>query len=124
MVQQEKSIPFCMDFCIPFCKAHQIYQLQLWFVLNITLDHPSFPPILLLYQFHSLHLNGKLETKLSGQQIPIQLRYATTIHKSQRQTFLKVVIGISKSALAAGCAFVAISQLPSLECDLIIPMTF
>ena len=62
--------------------------------------------------------------KLSRQQLPLQLRYAITIHKCQGQTLHKAVIDIGKSELAAGCTFVAISRFPRLECGLIQPMSF
>ena len=48
--------------------------------------------------------------------------YSTTLcHYNHK---VKPVIDIGKSELAAGCTFVAISQLPSLEAGLIVPMTF
>lgn len=62
--------------------------------------------------------------RLSRQQLPLQLRYAITIHKCQGQTLPKAVIDIGKSELAAGCTFVAISRLPRLQCGIIQPMSF
>ncbi len=62
--------------------------------------------------------------RLSRQQLPLQLRYAITIHKCQEQTLHKAVIDIGKSELAAGCTFVALSRLPCLASGLIQPMTF
>ncbi len=62
--------------------------------------------------------------RLSRQQLPLQLRYAITIHKCQGQTLQKAVIDIGKSELAAGTTFVAISRLPRLQCGLIQPMSF
>lgn len=62
--------------------------------------------------------------RLSRQQLPLQLRYAITIHKCQGQTLQKGVIDIGKSELAAGTTFVAISRLPRLESGLIQPMSF
>ena len=44
--------------------------------------------------------NGR---QLSRQQVPLQLCYAITIHKSQRQTLEKAVIDIGKAESAAGC---------------------
>ncbi len=61
------------------------------------------PP--LLFEWDS---NGR---RLSRQQLPLQLRYAITIHKSQGQTLENAVIDIGKAELAAGCTFVALSRL-------------
>jgi ATP-dependent DNA helicase PIF1 len=82
-------------------------------------DHPSsipVPPITFEWQCES--------QRLSRQQIPLQVRYAITIHKSQGQTLQKAVIDIGKSEISAGCTFVAILRLPRLNCGLIHPMPF
>lgn len=47
---------------------------------------------------------------LSRQQLPLQPRYAITIHKSQGQTLPKAVIDLGKAELAAGCTFIALSR--------------
>ena len=61
--------------------------------------------------------------KHSRQQLPLQLRYAITIHKSLGQTIPRAVIDIGKSELSAGCTFVAVSRLKKLEHGLFHPMT-
>ena len=67
------------------------------------------------------HTNNK---QFSRQQLPIRLRYAITIHKSQEQTLRKAVINIGKSEKATRCTYVAIFRLRSLEDLIIEPMTF
>ena len=56
--------------------------------------HPTCVPICpLTFEWES---NGR---RLSRQQLPLQLRYTTTIHKSQGQTLDKAVIDIGKAEL-------------------------
>lgn len=82
-------------------------------------DHPQWIPIPpLTFEWES---NGR---QLSRQQFPLQLRYAITIHKSQGQTLDKAVIDIGKQELAAGCTFVALSRLRSLNHAHLHPMSF
>ena len=82
-------------------------------------SRPNYVPVPpLSFEWES---NGQ---RLSRQQLPLQLRYAITIHKSQGQTPDKAVIDIGKAELAAGCTFVAVSRLRSLNHSLIQPMSF
>ena len=53
--------------------------------------------------------------RFSRQQLPLRLRYAITIHKSQGQTLPQVVVDLGKVERAAGCSFVAISRVRSLQ---------
>ena len=63
------------------------------------------------------------EWQSGGHRLSRQQRYAITIHKSQGQTLDKAVIDIGKVELAAGCTFVAISRLRSLNDGLFQPMS-
>lgn len=78
-------------------------------------EHPKCVPIVPL----TFEWNSK-----SRQQLPLQLRYAITIHKSQGQTLGKIVIDIGKSEISSGCTFVALSRLKTLKDGIIQPMTF
>jgi len=48
-------------------------------------------------------------------QYPIRLAWAITIHKSQGQTFDKVIIDMSRGAFAAGQLYVAMSRCKTLD---------
>ena len=48
-------------------------------------------------------------------QYPIKLAWAITIHKSQGQTFDKVIIDMSRGAFAAGQLYVAMSRCKTLD---------
>ena len=62
--------------------------------------------------------------RLSRQQLPLQLRYAMTIHKSQGQTLPQVVVDLVTAEKAAGISFVAISRVRSLQNLVLQPMSF
>ena len=61
---------------------------------------------------------------LSRQQIPLRLKYAMTIHKSQGQTLPKVIVDLGKGEKVAGCIFVATSRVRSIGDIVFEPMTF
>ena len=61
---------------------------------------------------------------LSRQQVPLRLRYAMTIHKSQGQTLTKAVVDLGKGERVAGCTFVATSRVRSIHDIVFEPMTF
>ena len=61
---------------------------------------------------------------LMRQQLPLRLRYAMTIHKSQGQTLTKVVVDLGKAERVAGCTFVATSRVRWIKDIVFEPMTF
>ena len=63
------------------------------------------------------------EKHMSRQQLPLRLRYAMTIYKSQGQTLTKAVVYLGKAEKVAGCTFFATSQVKSIYDIVFEPMT-
>ena len=61
--------------------------------------------------------------RLSRQELSLRLSYAMTIHKLQGQTSI-VVIDLGKAERAAGCSFVALSRVRSLDNVVLQPLSF
>ena len=105
--------------CPPSMPIAVIVKFDAYTGPNFLDDCPQCVPIpLTTFEWES---SGQ---RLSRQQIPLQLHYAITIHKSQGQTLQHAVIDLGKRELAASCTFVALSRLPRLDCAIIQPMPF
>ena len=113
---------------------------QLWFADNMG---PPNLPIAVLVHFHSYSDPAFLDAcskcipvphkvfecvadgkYLSRQKMPLRLRYAMTIHKSQGQTLTKAVVDLGNGEKVAGCTFVATSRVRSIHDIVFEPMTF
>lgn len=66
---------------------------------------------------YSLNAENEIESEIIGvfRQYPIKLAWAVTIHKSQGQTFDKVIIDLAGGTFAHGQLYVALSRCQSLE---------
>ncbi|RJQ59275.1 MAG: AAA family ATPase [Stygiobacter sp.] len=60
---------------------------------------------------------NKIEERIIGsfEQYPLRLAWALTIHKSQGQTFSKVIVDMGNGAFAHGQTYVALSRCTSIE---------
>lgn len=90
-------------------------------LLIIELDNGDFIEVP-KYKFQSINYKydksaDKLTHQVTGEfiQYPIRLAYALTIHKSQGQTFDKVIIDLGRGAFAHGQTYVALSRCRTLE---------
>ena len=76
----------------------------------LTLTNPKTVPI--PPHLFEWEIDGQ---RLSRQQLPLQLRYAITIHKSQDQTLPQVVVDLGTAEKAAEISLVAIFRVRSLQ---------
>jgi hypothetical protein len=70
-----------------------------------------------IYQYYFDEVNNSLGSKVIGHftQYPLKLAWAVTIHKSQGQTFDRVIIDVGWGTFSHGQMYVALSRCTSLE---------
>ena len=70
-----------------------------------------------IYQYYFDEVNNSLGSKVMGYftQYPLKLAWAVTIHKSQGQTFDRVVIDVGWGTFSHGQMYVALSRCTTLE---------
>ena len=69
---------------------------------------------------HDWYENGKSCFRI---QLPLKLRYAITVHKSQGQTLGKVIVHLGDKEQSAGLSFVALSRTRRFEDLLVHPIS-
>ena len=84
---------------------------------SIFKDHPTYVPI--------VPFEAMIDYKRYRNQIPLDLSFAITIHKSQGMTLKRAVIDLGKSEnQSGGITFVALSRLKTFEGLFLKPMTW
>ncbi len=70
-----------------------------------------------IYQYYFDEVNNSLGSKIMGffTQYPLKLAWAVTIHKSQGQTFDRVIIDVGWGTFSHGQMYVALSRCTTLE---------
>lgn len=91
--------------------------LTLWH----TEPRPNFPDGIPIVPITPLKTTFELNSKsMSQTQLPLQLAWAVTIHKSQGLTLKKIKLGLGKREFSTGLTFVALSRVKALDCIMLI----